>query len=492
MILSVQAGRSLPLFLIRLILCASLLPASAAQTIPFENNYRLGLLIPFAKQWEGPVSLRLTPVDGGRTGTVWFRETDAGILIFGRFSGPAPTWARSFDEMKERDHVDISLRTSLNVELPEIAWGNQFGFETCETYKGIQQTGGGDCPAWEARQQAYRKPLARLFGRLWCLAPGVSVEELATPALTETLRYAAGDEKQSLSELAPSVAPVLDTAQGTGFSYFETLIPWAAFPPTNTLSLDRIYVAIDVADGDKISATTSPRTSPSELPTLAELSLSKPHVSDLTACGYKLSSEAGQSWYIPNSGTKVLSSFRLENQRQGYRYDPEGLSPIPVWTSYFEKTISKTEFICGPELQYVAAGKVFGAVNSIQEDELSLRAVGPGAHLMKVGPVLGTLSPFGSGQCGSCPTASLSMFFLDPIRGIKQEFDEWVMRGSEETDGDIELSPDWKTITVYRAKGEGKQAAWTFARFCLVGDKYQQCWSGPSGPPPTPRQIRWE
>jgi hypothetical protein len=102
MILSVQAGRSLPLFLIRLILCASLLPVSAAQTIPFENNYRPGLLIPLRKQWEGPVSLRLTPVDGGRTGTVWFRETDAGILIFGRFSGPAPTWARSFDEMNSR------------------------------------------------------------------------------------------------------------------------------------------------------------------------------------------------------------------------------------------------------------------------------------------------------------------------------------------------------------------------------------------------------
>jgi hypothetical protein len=319
----------------------------------------------------------------------------------------------------------------------------------------------------------------------------VSVEELATPALTETLRYAAGDEKQSLSELAPSVAPVLDTAQSAGFSYFETLIPWAAFPPANTLSLDRIYIAIDLAQGGEISATTSPRTSLGELPTLAELSLARPHVSELSACAYRLGAETGQSWYLPNNSAEVLSSFRLENQRHGYRYDPEGLSPIPVWTSYFKKPISETEFICGPELRYAAAGKLFRSVSSIQEDELSLRAVGPGAHLMKVGPVLGTLSPFGSGQCGSCPTASLSMFFLDPSRGIAEAFDEWVMRGSEETDGDIELSPDWKTITVYRAKGLGAQVIWTFERFCLVGAKYQQCGSGPSGPPPTPRQISW-
>jgi hypothetical protein len=149
------------------------------------------------------------------------------------------------------------------------------------------------------------------------MAPGVSVEELATTALTETLRYAAGDEKQSLSELAPTVAPVLEAAQGTGFSYFETLIPWAAFPPTDTLSLDRIYIAIDVAHGGEISATTSPRTSPGELPTLAELSLSKAHVSELTRCGYQLGSEAAQGWYTPTSGSQVVSSFRLENQRQG-------------------------------------------------------------------------------------------------------------------------------------------------------------------------------
>jgi hypothetical protein len=154
--------------------------------------------------------------------------------------------------------------------------------------------------------------------------------------------------------------------------------------------------------------------------------------------------------------------------------------------------MSKTEFICGPELRYVVAGKLFGAVSSIQEDELSLRAGDRGTYLLKVGPVIATLSPFGSGECAACPTARLSMFFLDPIKGITQAFDEWVMRGNDETDGDIELSPNWKIIIVYRAKGLGVQAAWTFARFCLVGDKYRQCGSGPSGPPPTPRQIRWE
>ena len=465
---------------------------SAIPTIPFEKNYQPGLLIPFANKWEGPGSIRLIPLDGKRTGTVWFRVTDAGVVVFARFSGGAPIWARSRIEMEQRDHVDIWLRTSLNVKLPEIAWGNQFGFETCEDLEGVSPARVENCHAWSVRQQEYRKPLARLFGRLWRMAPGVTAEERATGALTETLRYAADYEKETLAKLAPRKSPVFDSTEGVGFSYFETLIPWDAFPPSNTLSLDRIYIAIDIAHGRKLAATTSPRRELKQLPRLARLLLAKPHVSELTGCGYPLASGGGQGWYFPASASKISSSFRLDNEQQGYRYDPEGLSPIPVWTSYFEKPVANTEFVCGPDLRYFAGGKLFGPVGSIDQNTLSLRDAERGAHLLKSGPVVDTLSPFGSGECGSCLTVSITVFFLDPTRGITTAFNDSVMQGngSHEIDGDIQLSPDWKTITVYRAKeAEPDPAVWSFERFCLIGGKYKQCGLGRSGPPPKPRQI---
>ncbi len=326
-----------------------LLSAAAAQTIPFESNYQAGGLIPFANRWEGPVSLPLMAAEGNRSGTVWFRETDTGILIFARFSGGAPVWARSAIEMTQRDHVDIWLRTSLKVEMPEIGWGNQFGFETCDTYAGPRRIGAEDCKTWGARQQEYRKPLERLFERLWHMAPRVSGEELATTALTEALLYATNFEQEALSRLAPRAVPVLDATEGVGFSYFETVIPWDAFPPADTLSLDRIYVAIDIAHGNKLSATTAPRSAPGETPRLDALSLAKPHVSRLSGCSYPLDSDEKHGWYFPARSSTVSSSFALENQRHGYAYDPEGLSPLPVWTSYFEKPVGKTEFVCGPD-----------------------------------------------------------------------------------------------------------------------------------------------
>ncbi len=428
--------------------------------------------------------------EGNRSGTVWFRETDTGILIFARFSGGAPVWARSAIEMKQRDHVDIWLRTSLKVEMLEIGWGNQFGFETCDTYAGPRRIGAEDCKTWSARQQEYRKPLERLFERLWHMAPRVSGEERATTALTEALLYATNFEQEALSRLAPRAVPVLDATEGVGFSYFETVIPWDAFPPADTLSLDRIYVAIDIAHGNKLSATTAPRSAPGETPRLDALSLAKPHVSRLSGCSYPLDSDEKHGWYFPARSSTVSSSFALENQRHGYAYDPEGLSPLPVWTSYFEKPVGKTEFVCGPDLKYSANGRLFESDGYVHEDTLTFRALEGGRHVLKSGPVYGTLSPFGAGECGSCPTASLTMFILDPATGVTEAFDDTVMAGQFETDGDIQLSPDWRTITVYRMKGiEPGPAGWSFERYCLSGDEYAPCGSGPSGPPPKPRQI---
>jgi hypothetical protein len=57
-----------------------------------------------------------------------------------------------------------------------------------------------------------------------------------------------------------------------------------------------------------------------------------------------------------------------------------------------------------------------------------------------------------------------------------------------ESGGDIQLSPDWQSITVYRAQGDDVKK-WSFKRFCFSGKTYNSCASVMSGPPPEPRQI---
>ncbi len=477
--------------LVNLILWAALSNGLAAQSIPFEGRYQTGGLIPFANGWAGAGGLALSPTASGRTGTVYVRETSEGILIFARFSGGTPAWARSALEMESRDHVDIWLRTSLNVDLPGIAWGNQFGFQTCEAYEGARIKA-ADCAEWRARQLDYRKPLHHLFWRQWRMAPGVSTEQLATDALAQTSRYATNHEREALRRLRPRSTPILSAAEGVDFSYFETLIPWDALPPTDRLSLDRIYVAMDILHGKTITATTSPRKVPGELPALTELHLSQPHISRLTSCGYELSSNTQQHWYLPSVTSTVFASFSLENEMVGYRYEPEGLSPVPMWTSYFEKSVTNTELICGPKLRYSAGDKIFSSDSLISADTpTSLQALGGGRHLLKAGPSLHTLSKLGSGPCGSCTVATVFMYVLDSIKGITEAISESLVKETEEMDGDVQLSPDWKTLSVYRAKFRQQAIIWTVDQFCLVEDKYQRCGSGASVPPPAPRQIDW-
>jgi hypothetical protein len=56
-------------------------------------------------------------------------------------------------------------------------------------------------------------------------------------------------------------------------------------------------------------------------------------------------------------------------------------------------------------------------------------------------------------------------------------------------DADIQISPDWQTIREYTAKGSfnSKISGWSYKRYCLRNGKYLACGSGPSGPPPEPR-----
>src|SRR5271165_7166655 len=114
-----------------LIAWASLL--AAAQTIPYQSNYRFGL--PEPGTFEGPFSLDLKPSQGSPTGKVWFRETDDGIVIFSRVNFRLLHYARFPKELHSREHVGVWLAAAPQVAMPDVGWANQFGSMTCDSYR---------------------------------------------------------------------------------------------------------------------------------------------------------------------------------------------------------------------------------------------------------------------------------------------------------------------------------------------------------------------
>ena len=492
---------------LNLIAAALFLYQGVAQTIPYEAKYKFGGSIPLMNRWEGPLVLELAPMAGGRRGKVWLRETAEGILIFSRISGSRPRYARFPVEMNSRDHVGLWLAAAPHVDMPDIGWGHQFGLTNCKEYKGPSQIGAEDCQSWAAQQVKFRKLLRRVFVRHWALTPNVSLETYASSAYRDLLGYANNAQRRELTKLEPQSAPPMQAAEGTGFSYFEILVRWSDFPPTNSLNLSRIYLAVDFCGPDDSCSSTAPGRTDGNPITFNRLDLARPQVSTITPCKYPLQGSdlfgnRHRAWYFLDVTGRPTETFSLQNYVTGYQYNPDGLSPIPIWSRYFSNPIGTSEVVCGPAIRYAAGKKIYTLDGSspskrsheddgfIDESQISVRSIADG-HLLRSGPTLGTLSPFGSGQCGSCPTADLTVYHLSPETGITVAFHGgFTIASPTQMDGDIRISPDWTTVTVYSARSSSAGTeVWSSQRYCLAGSKYEECGSGPPGEPPKPRQV---
>jgi hypothetical protein len=489
-----------------LITGAMILWHAAAQTIPYETHYRFGGLIPFANRWEGPTALDLVPVAGGRSGKVWLRQTPEGILIFARITGGRPAYARFPAEMSAHDHVELWLAASRNVEMPELGWGNQFGLTNCKKDdSGTSRPNSESCQSWETRQLKYREQLRRLFMRRWELTPEVSFETYASEAYSDLLAFITNRDRASLAKLEPHGGPLMAAADSPDFSYFEVFVRWSDFPPANLLNVSNIYVALDFCGPGHACVTTSPARKDGDPSTFNQLALERPKPSSISPCGYPLEEtdlwdNRYPAWYFLSAEGRATDIFALENYVAGYQYGPEGLSPIPIWKHHFSKSVGKTEVVCGPDLRYVAGNQTYASDGTVAEggQNLAIRNLPNGTHLLKVGPTLGALSPLGSGQCGSCETADFAIYHLNPSTGITVAFSEQlVMEPPDSADADIRVATDWQTVTVYRAEEvisedqKSSKEVWSSKRYCLSGATYRECGEGPSTAPPRPRQIQW-
>ena len=414
---------------------------AAAQTIPYQSNYQFGGM-PDPNTLEGPFSLELKPSVGAPSGKVWLRETDDGIVIFTRINSRQLHYARFPKELHSREHVGIWLAAAPAVSMPAVGWANQFGPVTCAEHK---PTGNfvkpEDCRLWAARQLQYREQLRRLFMRHWELSPNTSVETYASPAYQDLLGYASDLERQRFVKLEPHGAPLMVTADFTDFSCFLVFVRWSDFPPLDSLNLSRIYITVEFCGISGACSSTAPASSEGDPATFNKLDLVRPKISAITPCEYPLQetdlfANVYPAWYFLNSAGRPIEALSLQNDPVGYRYDPKGLSPIPVWTNYFFKAISKSEFVCGPKLRYKAVTKIFTPaepkkLSNLDQKHISIRNI-PGGHLLQSGPTTRMLSTLGTGQCASCPVAILSIYGLSPQTGITVAFNEaLVVNGSE-------------------------------------------------------------
>ncbi len=297
--------------------------------------------------------------------------------------------------------MDVWLASAKDVEMSEIGWGNQSGFTNCKEYEerlveqsrsGIGRSiGAEECPSWSARQVQYREQLRHLFVRHWELAPDVSVETFASDAYRGVLAYSNHRERQFFTKLEPHGGPSIpDLGSNKNVSDFVIFVRWSDFPPAHSLSLSRIYVAVEVFNGDGSYSSTAPARKGGDPATFNQLELERPHVSRLSPCEYPLEhadahGEDHQAWCFLEAKDLPSDTFILANEAAGYRYDPEGLSPIPIWRHYFSKTLGKDEVVCGPDLRYVAGKKTFESEDFIDMAHISVRHLPDGAHLLKMG-----------------------------------------------------------------------------------------------------------
>jgi hypothetical protein len=482
--------------LITLILALLYSFSASAETIPYtQSRFQRGT---FALSPEPAGALDLHPVHGGPGGKVWFQETDAGILIMGKDNIDRPEWARFPLEFRARDHVEVWLAGSKDVEMPEIGWGNQFEHANCKTYDVTKKRAGTeDCAVWEARQGAYRDQLRRLFVRQWQFAPGVSNEVFATEAYAKVLAYAADRERRLFSKLEPTGHPFMQSSNGVGYYSFQIFVQWSDFPPVSSLDLSRVYVAVEVFKGDALSSSTSPARRGGDPATFTQCDLARSFASHVTPCDYPLeranrNRDETAAWYLPSSDGLPSYVFNLVNERIGYRYDPAGLSPIPQWTHYFSRKLGDGSFACGPDLRYVTPNRSYDSNFSIVERPLSFHKLADGSYLLKSGAVLEPWSPYGSGQCGMCLTARVSVFHLNPAEGIGQVFKEELrIDPPNSVDLDIRFSRDWKSIVVYTASEEEatQKRVWSSQHYCWSDTSYEECDPSPPGPPPKPRHV---
>jgi hypothetical protein len=376
-----------------------------------------------------------------------------------------------------------------DVPMPPIGFGNQFGSvivateKDCETrdqQRPADEKYVAKCTKWYQQQLKYRARFKKLFARQWLITDYYREESFAAPAYTEIVHDFASDQPQ-YSEEIPKVLKPAESSLFTAYLQhyggqpgyrFSVNIPWEVMPPANSLEISRLRLLVEVYSpappGKKFGpyASTAPYRKYGKPETFNLLSLKTRHKIQISPCGGKLEvknkyDEALPGWLLPAAGPQgwVPSIFGITNEALGYMYEPDGLSPIAFQKNFFYKQVAPDEWVCGPEFKYRKGTEIKDYDRQIDEQGLEVRKLPDGVVLVKEGP-FHAYSTFGSGQCGGCATAHLAIYAIGNDRKLAEllEFSDFVDE-SKLVAEQIEVSPDWNTVSRYQAayeKGTGR------------------------------------
>lgn len=478
--------------------------------------------MPISYFGSAPPDVTLVPHgDGARNGHLWIRTADDGLYIAGKLEGEQPDFAHAKSQILRKDHIEVWLSGTPEVDLPDMGWGNQFEDETlpngeksCAAWakQEASASAGGNpeekCRAWAIAQKSYRPYFKRLFLRQWLMTPDYGIESFATPAFDEIERRFSG-----LGDRVPGMMKPKGKLQmflfpsPTGYS-FEIFIPVEAFPPLPSLSPGELYLLVDVFNAapagkkEGVYSTSSAARVYGKAETFNLLRLDVPFHFSLTPCDLPLVGSdkrgaAHPAWFIP-SGRRGMQdeSFLVLNDPGGYRYEPAGLSPTVRSTRYFWRSAGANGWVCGPDLTYKKGSKSESFPYSVSEDGFDTKLLPDGHLLIKTGPRVG-YSEFGSGQCGACPTTDLRIF--DLTTGLK--LNQVLALGNTISapallSQDFAVSPDWSRITEYDLKEGG---SWSSTTWCLRINSqkdnpdayvYEKCVSKENVQPPDPPILK--
>jgi hypothetical protein len=459
--------------------------------------------------------------EGARKGRVWIRNIGKGLLIAGDIEGGAPDFPRDRDSLIAKDHVEVWLTAGVDPVLPPIGWGHQFGENTLANgadscadnldETGISRDSSPEglrkCREWASKQQKYRRYFQRLFLRQWLLAPDYAVESFAAPAYEEIAsRFASKAEIPA--SLKPRGTPKFWYSPSAKGYTFQVLIPYESFPPLPSLELRDLRLLVDVFSaapaGKKMGAFSgsSPARVWAKPETFNILRIDPPRVFQMTPCdtplnGRDIYGNVRDAWFIPQEeqkGEYESDGFLIVNGAGGYRYEPEGLSPVIRPVHDFWISVSPGEWICGSQLTHKKDSQRTAFPQRVDAEGLATHRLPNSDLLVKVGPSA-SYSEFGSGQCGGCPYTNLTIYRLTTDNKIYEvlKLGNVIAGTGPPQDQDFTISADWSQVTEYDQElddEKGNPGSWSSTTYCLKDSRYEKCGEKSDVVPPNPRILK--
>lgn len=134
------------------------------------------------------------------------------------------------------------------------------------------------------------------------------------------------------------------------------------------------------------------------------------------------------------------------------------------------------------------------------QSDFSAKKLSSGIVLVKNGPWVTTVSPFGSGQCGSCSLLGLQMVAIDQNGGFHTALDYQVQMSGIDgdargyvADADFLVSEDWQRFTIRKQVENQIQSEWFQTSYCWHEEKltYDICEKTHRVVPPKQRHFIW-